>query len=844
MGKRSTTRQRERGLKARVLVTAAAVVAAGTGVAAVLHNGGGSGVPAAVTDAGPIHTSVASLALSAGTGTDRSLAARSTKPFSSLGVTWTNAHAALTGTVEVRTHSSATGQWSGWVALAADEDSPDAAEADRPGVRGGTAPHWVGPSDGVQVQVRAAKGVTALPAGLTVVLVDPGSTRSPGTGTAPVGYAMDATDSAGATPTDTVGADPTASTTAPVTDASTDPAPTTPAPTGDVSSAPATTTADPTTDPSSAAPSTGVTAPSATATPSLTPTPTPTPSATPWPVQLPSIAAAYPAGCKKTPPAAGQLPPTTLPPVTRSAIATPTVVSRSGWGADECARDTGYPDYGTAVKVVFVHHTDDTNTYACTDSPAIVRSIYAYHLSQTWRDIGYNYLVDKCGTIFEGRFGGGALPVIGAQTYGFNTNSMGIAAIGTYTDLPVTVGGITKYGDSKSSAVKGATPTKAMLGAIADLAAWKLGMSGTSPVTGTGTLVQAGTVAGGAKYAPGSAHTFTAVSGHRDGFATDCPGNQLYTALGAIRSYAAGPVTGLAVTGISGGAVASAGRWFTKGQATVSWTTATPGRVISGFDVLVDGQVKAHTGGSAVSAAIAVTPGSHSVKVVATHITGSTASSVAVTLVGDTTAPSFGGVPVVALRTGAVTTAAVPVTVSWKASDAWALASVSATAPSAAGFGPTTTTWATTARPATADLFALRAVDVAGNVATTSVTRTPVLVQETSASRLGIWTRPANSNDLGGYAYSSSARGSSLSWTFTGRSISWIVTRSTTTGQAFLYLDGVYQGAVDTRATGTAYRQAVWGKSWPTSGRHILKIVVTGTSGRPTVITDGFGLIG
>ena len=111
------------------------------------------------------------------------------------------------------------------------------------------------------------------------------------------------------------------------------------------------------------------------------------------------------------------------------------MVTRAGWGADECARESGYATYGSAVKVMFVHHTDTTNNYSCADSPAIVRGIYAEHLNQGWRDLGYNFLVDKCGTIFEGRFGGMALPIVGAQTYGFNTNSMGVAAIGTYTDL-------------------------------------------------------------------------------------------------------------------------------------------------------------------------------------------------------------------------------------------------------------------------------------------------------------------------------------------------------------------------------------------------------------------------
>ncbi len=50
-----------------------------------------------------------------------------------------------------------------------------------------------------------------------------------------------------------------------------------------------------------------------------------------------------------------------------------------------------------------------------------------------WRDIGYNVVVDKCGSIYEGRAGGLATAVLGAHTLGFNSNSMGSAVIGTYS---------------------------------------------------------------------------------------------------------------------------------------------------------------------------------------------------------------------------------------------------------------------------------------------------------------------------------------------------------------------------------------------------------------------------
>ena len=78
-----------------------------------------------------------------------------------------------------------------------------------------------------------------------------------------------------------------------------------------------------------------------------------------------------------------------------------------------------------------MHHTATGNNYTCAQAPSVIRGIYRYHVkSRGWRDIGYNFLVDKCGKIYEGRAGGVAKPVLGAHTLGFNTNSMGIAVLG------------------------------------------------------------------------------------------------------------------------------------------------------------------------------------------------------------------------------------------------------------------------------------------------------------------------------------------------------------------------------------------------------------------------------
>ncbi len=191
----------------------------------------------------------------------------------------------------------------------------------------------------------------------------------------------------------------------------------------------------------------------------------------------------------------------------------PRIVTRRGWGADEKLRERKFA-YTKKVKAAFVHHSATGNNYRCSQAPSVIRGIYRYHVkSMGWRDIGYNFLVDKCGKIYEGRAGGVAKPVLGAHTLGFNSNSMGIAVLGT-------------YGSKKpsSSAVK----------AIARLTAWKLGLYGMNP-RGKTYLKSAG----GNLHRKGKNVRLNVISGHRDGFRTDCPGRQLYGKLGTARSTAA-----------------------------------------------------------------------------------------------------------------------------------------------------------------------------------------------------------------------------------------------------------------------------------------------------------------
>jgi uncharacterized protein with LGFP repeats len=716
--------------------------------------------------AGPVKADVRTTALKmAGDRRSASLGKQDTTPFSMLGVTWTDPAATVRGDVEVRTRSTASGRWSGWLGLETGIDSR--AETGHSGIRGATEPRWVGPSDGVEVRISAADAAsTKLPEGLRLDLVDPG--RGTVTNAKPAAYAAGVASTSPA-PTDSTTADPSA------------PSTVVPAP-----------------------PDTGTAAPSAPETASAPPA-----SGGPAPSTAPSDSAspaASPSATVSTP---------TAPP---SSVPRPPVTSRAEWGADE-SMSPEPPEYLDGIKAVFVHHTAEAGNYACTDSPAIVRGLYAYHVqSNGWKDIGYNFVVDKCGTVFEGRKGGVDLPVFGAHTYGFNRESAGIAVIGTYTDAPASAAAVTS---------------------VARIAAWKLGQYGAAP-DGTVALT-AGATGGsyaGKAFTAGTAYTFDRVSGHRDGFNTLCPGTKLYGQLPTIRSYAAGPVTGLAITSVTGGGK-SGTTYYTKAGITVSWSAATPSALVSAYELLVDGKTVATAAGSATSAKATLALGTHKVQVRATHQSGRTATSAAATVVAETTRPVFTTPPNLTLRTGTVNTTAVPLTLRWKATGTAALKEVRLTVPLTRTYGPTTTSASHTAKSGVATRWSMTAYDQAGNAGYAAVYGTPVILQESSAIRSGSWTTKSSSSYLGGKSFSSSSKSASLTWTFTGRSASWVVSRASTSGQAYIYVDGTKVATVDLKSSTTAYRNAIWTKSWTSSAKHTVKIVVVGTSGRPTVTTDG-----
>ncbi len=188
----------------------------------------------------------------------------------------------------------------------------------------------------------------------------------------------------------------------------------------------------------------------------------------------------------------------------------PRIVPRSAWGAADCPPRVA-PDLGE-VRAAFVHHTVNLNDYSREEAADVVLGICRFHRNTNgWNDIGYNFLVDRFGTIYEGRAGGIDQAVVGAQAQGYNEQSTGIANLGTFSSV---------------------RQSPQALAAMARLIRWKLPVHGM-PTSGTATLVSAGGSTN--RYPAGRSLRLQRVIGHRDTGATACPGEALYSQLPELR---------------------------------------------------------------------------------------------------------------------------------------------------------------------------------------------------------------------------------------------------------------------------------------------------------------------
>jgi hypothetical protein len=214
-----------------------------------------------------------------------------------------------------------------------------------------------------------------------------------------------------------------------------------------------------------------------------------------------------------TSPADDELTPSASAGSASAAARQPAIITRAQWGADERLRKA--ITLNASVKAITIHHTAGPNTYTQAGTAALVRGIYAYDtLTLGWDDIAYNFLVDKWGRIYEGRAGSITRAVRGAHAMGFNTNTMGVSAMGNYETT--------------------AAPA-VMVDAMARVAGWKLSQYAGNPL-GKVVLTSQGGV--GAKFGAGVRATLDTIHGHRITSSTACPGRFLFAQMGAIRAMA------------------------------------------------------------------------------------------------------------------------------------------------------------------------------------------------------------------------------------------------------------------------------------------------------------------
>ena len=193
--------------------------------------------------------------------------------------------------------------------------------------------------------------------------------------------------------------------------------------------------------------------------------------------------------------------------------ARPDIHPRSDWtdkgrasGVNGC---DGTPGYADNISALVVHHTVTNNDYPADKVDDLLRAIlYAHVEINGWCDIGYNFVVDRFGRIWEARAGGIDRPVIGGHAKGYNTSTVGVAMLGQH------------HPGAKPTAVK---PSGATEEAIVGLATWKLGLHGVD-INGM-TWLRNRSSSGPQKRAANEWHYVPTILGHRDLGVTSCPGD-------------------------------------------------------------------------------------------------------------------------------------------------------------------------------------------------------------------------------------------------------------------------------------------------------------------------------
>jgi hypothetical protein len=161
-----------------------------------------------------------------------------------------------------------------------------------------------------------------------------------------------------------------------------------------------------------------------------------------------------------------------------------------------------------------IHHTVNVNDYSEAAVPGLLYGIQSYHVdTRGWDDIGYNFVIDRFGRIWQAREAELFEPISSGHTTGLNTESVGVAVLGTFTTAAV---------------------PDAVIESLGLVHGWKRGLHGVDPLGHT--LVRS---SGGDFAEPGDMVDVRNISGHRDNQQTSCPGTQIYDRLDEIRTSAA-----------------------------------------------------------------------------------------------------------------------------------------------------------------------------------------------------------------------------------------------------------------------------------------------------------------
>jgi hypothetical protein len=213
----------------------------------------------------------------------------------------------------------------------------------------------------------------------------------------------------------------------------------------------------------------------------------------------------------------GWRPSTDHPAAAHASVLWPRMIPRSAWDpTGECVPTTA-PEYAPDAQRLYVHHTAVFPHYLPEEADDAVRAMCISHVeSRGFSDIGYNFLIDQYGVIYQGRIGGILRPVVGAHASGFNQGSVGVAVIGNFEENDVPA---------------------AALEALDELLTWLADWHGIDPGAVTPHVSTGGATT---RFPAGEEVALAAISGHRD-TATDspCPGGFLYAQLPGVRERVA-----------------------------------------------------------------------------------------------------------------------------------------------------------------------------------------------------------------------------------------------------------------------------------------------------------------